>query len=1025
MNIGTLVASLGVDTAGLWAAENAMKQFERKSQTSMANVQTSLAAVGARMQNFGRSATMYLTVPMALAGGAILKSAKDFEIAMQHIVGLVGVSQNQVNQWSRDILSLSPQIARPPKELAEALYFVTSSGIKGAAALDVVKQSAEGAASGLGETQAIADLVTSAMNAYKQSGLTATRALDVLTAAVREGKGEAAMYATQMGDVIPIASLLGVSFDQVASSIAAVSLTGQNVSETVTGLRQVLFEILKPAQESKAAMNNIMKMADAFGYLRENLREKGLLNTLGILNDLTKKYGVTVMADAFPNVRALTHALSLLGDRYQDNIGLFDRVNNSLGDHERALQAVKGTIDFEYNKAVANMRVGLIELGMSMKGSIIPILETMGNTVRSLANWYTNLSDTNKQLILTTAGLLAVIGPLSITVSVFAKLAANLFATLSVISGPIGLAIAGLAGLTVGIVAVVNQLKGSLVSFDNYKKSLETIGGSSKEFITNLEKEQSNIISLFSALRSANEGTTIRKNLIDIINQKYGEYLPNLLTEKTTLEGIDIAERNLLTSMRTKMAMRARDEKINAVYAEQMRREQEYFNKFAGQKVPLSAWTAGMEEYATSIQKGTQSMKGEIEAIIKMSNYGNGYMYTMEGLKKIFSEMYQYRKMDNKAIKETTNLYDAYIDKTEAAAIATKEAEKNKNINPPAGLSEAEKKRLEEINKIMKEFTEKENSMALMNNLMGTSFTTSEEKAKLYMDTLERLGEKGVQPLDDNILMLMGRVKALNVSNKDSIKTMMDANLAAQLHKESLGELNTEMYESALVGEDLRKKLALIAYQNAYMGEEYDQTTERIRTLKNMIQTLYEQQEKDPTQDNAKNLQHYIDLLKAANDEQKKSIIIYDNIKSGVLEISRAFSDVKSIKDFANAVIQAARNVILAIIAETVAANTAKAVRNSKSWWGAIIQGAAAMAATEALFAAIPKFAEGGTVPSGYPNDSYPAMLTSGEKVIPPQKLDMIDRNSNNIYVTVDGEVSGENLRLILKRVERRHANNY
>jgi hypothetical protein len=30
------------------------------------------------------------------------------------------------------------------------------------------------------------------------------------------------------------------------------------------------------------------------------------------------------------------------------------------------------------------------------------------------------------------------------------------------------------------------------------------------------------------------------------------------------------------------------------------------------------------------------------------------------------------------------------------------------------------------------------------------------------------------------------------------------------------------------------------------------------------------------------------------------------------------------------------------------------------------------------------RLASGGTVPSGFPNDSYPAMLTSGETVLPP-----------------------------------------
>ena len=31
-----------------------------------------------------------------------------------------------------------------------------------------------------------------------------------------------------------------------------------------------------------------------------------------------------------------------------------------------------------------------------------------------------------------------------------------------------------------------------------------------------------------------------------------------------------------------------------------------------------------------------------------------------------------------------------------------------------------------------------------------------------------------------------------------------------------------------------------------------------------------------------------------------------------------------------------------------------------------------------------PTFAEGGIVPAGFPNDTYPALLTSGESVIPP-----------------------------------------
>ena len=37
---------------------------------------------------------------------------------------------------------------------------------------------------------------------------------------------------------------------------------------------------------------------------------------------------------------------------------------------------------------------------------------------------------------------------------------------------------------------------------------------------------------------------------------------------------------------------------------------------------------------------------------------------------------------------------------------------------------------------------------------------------------------------------------------------------------------------------------------------------------------------------------------------------------------------------------------------------------------------------------------EGGVVPAGYPNDTYPARLTSGETVIPPNKLGNISNQN-------------------------------
>jgi hypothetical protein len=71
------------------------------------------------------------------------------------------------------------------------------------------------------------------------------------------------------------------------------------------------------------------------------------------------------------------------------------------------------------------------------------------------------------------------------------------------------------------------------------------------------------------------------------------------------------------------------------------------------------------------------------------------------------------------------------------------------------------------------------------------------------------------------------------------------------------------------------------------------------------------------------------------------------------------------------------------------------------------------------------KMARGGIVPAGYPNDSYPAMLSSGEVVVPPHKLPEFERQAMDVNVTVDGVVRGSDIHYIVREVERRYKNTY
>ena len=126
-------------------------------QKNLNKAQKSMHRFASNMQRMGRTMTTFVTAPIVAAGGASLKMAADFESSMSKIEGLVGVARSEVDRMKESVLDLAGPTAKAPQELADALFFVTSAGFRGADAMDVLEKSAKASAAGLGETKQVAD----------------------------------------------------------------------------------------------------------------------------------------------------------------------------------------------------------------------------------------------------------------------------------------------------------------------------------------------------------------------------------------------------------------------------------------------------------------------------------------------------------------------------------------------------------------------------------------------------------------------------------------------------------------------------------------------------------------------------------------------------------------------------------------------------------------------------------------------------------------------------------------------------
>ena len=406
--------------------------------------------VGASMTKVGGQITHNFSLPVGLAAAAATKLAVDFEASTNKMISLVGISKEQVGQWSKELLDLGPSLGRAPEELSDALYFITSSGIDASHAMEVLKASGKAAAIGLGETQVVADAVTSAMNAYGIKNLSAAKATDILLKTVKEGKGEPEELAQSIGRVIAPAQSLGVSFEEVGAAIASMTLVGLDADEATTALRGGLMALTNPTEEQAAALSEMGLTLDG---VRQVIAERGLLEGFQMLRD---KIGDNVEAGSalFGNVRALNGFMIMTGENAGNTSRIFDSLANSTGAVDQAFAATSQTAQFKFNQSLAELKSAGIEVGNALIPTAISVAHGIADVADSFAKLNTPLRDT----LLVFTGIAVAAGPLMTIGGNVVKMAGTVATGFKKIGVSGSIALGGAALLMAGIVDRMQEM---------------------------------------------------------------------------------------------------------------------------------------------------------------------------------------------------------------------------------------------------------------------------------------------------------------------------------------------------------------------------------------------------------------------------------------------------------------------------------------------------------------------------------------------------------------------------------------
>ena len=349
----------------------AMRAVGNTTERAMTKAAVATKAFGATLMTARLSAA---AIGAALVGALSkgVSAAIGLDRALGEASTLIQGTAAEMAMMREEASRMAVQFGSSSTAQVQAYYQAISAGASSVAEATAMLETANLLAlGGVTDITTAVDVLTTAVNAYAGSGLTAAAASDMLFAGVKAGKTTVNELAGGLGNVAPIAAQLGLGLEQVVAATAALTKGGIKTSVAFTNVKAILSGVLKPTSEAA-------KLSAALGleFNSAALKAKGLS---GFLKDVMEKTegNQDAFAMLFGSVEALGGVMALTANNGAELEKILGDVTNSAGATQTAADKLAEGLSQRLavqGKAVAEL---LTKIGTIILTIAVPALEFM------------------------------------------------------------------------------------------------------------------------------------------------------------------------------------------------------------------------------------------------------------------------------------------------------------------------------------------------------------------------------------------------------------------------------------------------------------------------------------------------------------------------------------------------------------------------------------------------------------------------------------------------------------------------
>ena len=446
--IGNLHVVLGLDSAAF--------------QRGLSDATGSLRRIGQDMQRTGRQMSMYLTAPIVAFGTLSVRTAADFETAMNRVAAVSGATGDQLDALTKQARELGATTQFSASDAADAMGFLAMAGYRTDQILGAMPDTLKLASAAQLDMASAADIVTNILAGYSLQVDDLAHSNDVLVKAFTSANTDLRQLGEAMKYAGPVASAAGVEFEEAAAALSMMGNAGIQGSMAGTSLRGAISRILSPTKQMRDRMaeaglaftdaqGRILPLADIIEELEPHADDAGLMMEL---------FG-----------QRAGPAMAALVSQGADSVrGLTDELRNSAGTADR-ISAVQMQ---GFNGAIKELKSAFEELQIAVANS--GLLDFVARLVRGLTDLINRMNKVSPEMLkwaVVLGAIAAALGPVLIGLGVMLAAVGPIVAGMTSLVGIFKAVAVAVAALSAPVAAVVAAIAaGAYLAWENW----ETVG---------------------------------------------------------------------------------------------------------------------------------------------------------------------------------------------------------------------------------------------------------------------------------------------------------------------------------------------------------------------------------------------------------------------------------------------------------------------------------------------------------------------------------------------------------------------